>query len=218
MTDRKYVPALSLNWLTPFYDLFVDGPMSAMHMRKDLLAQMGDLNGKSILDVGCGTGSLSILIKQKYPAADVTGLDGDSQILEIARSKANKDGLEIRFEQGMSFDLPYPDSSFDVVLTSFMLHHLDRDEKQKTAREAYRVLPPGGKLFGVDFVEPQNFSGKAIRFLIRRGERIADNLDGFLPVMFREAGFKHYLETRHYVLGTISQFHALKDKDVSVHT
>lgn len=181
-----------------------------MRIRKNLLAQMGDLNGKRILDVGCGTGSLSIMIKQMYPAADVTGLDGDPQILETARSKAKNDELEIQFEQGMSFDLPYPDASFEIVLTSFMLHHLERNDKQKTAMEAFRVLRPGGQLFGVDFVEPQNFSGKAIRSLMRRGERIADNFDGFLPIMFREAGFQDYLETGHYVFGTISLFQTCK--------
>ncbi len=211
MTDRKYIPALSLKWLTPFYDSFVEGPMAVMHMRKDLLARMGDLNGKKILDVGCGTGSLSILIKRMYPAADVTGLDGDPQILEAARSKAESGGLEIHFEQGMSFDLPYPDASFDVLLTSFMLHHLDRDDKQKTAMEAYRVLRPAGRLFGIDFVQPQKFSGKVIRSLVWRFERLSDNFYGFLPLMFGEAGFKNYLETRHYLFGTISSFQTFKN-------
>jgi len=110
----------------------------------------------------------------------------------------------------MSFDLPYPDTSFDMVLTSFMLHHLERDDKQKTAMEVFRALRPGGQLFGVDFVELQNFSGKAIRSMMRRDERIADNFDGFLPIMFREAGFKDYLETGHYVFGTISLFQTSK--------
>ena len=210
MTNRKYIPALSLKWLTPFYDSLVDRPMSFMSMRKNLLKQMGDLNGKRILDIGCGTGSLSISIKRTYPAAEVVGLDGDPQILEAARSKAQKDALEIHFEQGMSFDLPYPDASFDVVLTSFMLHHLERDDKQKTAMEAYRVLRPGGQLFGVDFVEPQSPFGKTIRSLAHGFERVADNFDGFLPVMFGKAGFKNYLETRHYLLGTISAFQTLK--------
>ncbi len=210
MTSRKYIPALSLKWLTRFYDSLVEGPMSVMRMRKNLLDQMGDLNGKRILDIGCGTGSLSILIKQAYPAAEVVGLDGDPQILEAARSKAQKDALEIQFERGMSFDLPYPDASFDVVLTSFMLHHLERDDKQKTAMEAYRVLRLGGQLFGVDFVEPQSPFGKTIRFLAHGFERVADNFDGFLLVMFGKAGFKNYLETRHYLFGTISAFQTSK--------
>lgn len=210
MTNRKYIPALSLNWLTPLYDLLVEGPMHRLQIRKDLLSQMGDLSGKRILDIGCGTGSLSILIKQAFPAAEVVGLDGDPRILEIARSKAEERGLTISFEQGMSFVLPYPNESFDVVLTSFMLHHLDQDDKQQTAVEAYRVLRSGGRVHGVDFVEPQSPVGKAVRSFARGFERIADNFDGFLPVMFRVAGFKGYAETRPYLFGTISLFQGFK--------
>ncbi|HVN16665.1 MAG TPA: class I SAM-dependent methyltransferase [Anaerolineales bacterium] len=96
MSNAKYIPALSFKWLTPFFDVLVEGPMSALRIRKDLVAQAGDLNGKRVLDVGCGTGTLAMMVKQAYPAADVVGLDGDPQIIEIARSKAKKRGLEIR--------------------------------------------------------------------------------------------------------------------------
>jgi ubiquinone/menaquinone biosynthesis C-methylase UbiE len=171
---------------------------------------MGDLSEKKILDVGCGTGTMSLMVKQAYPSAQMVGLDGDPQILEIARSKAQKLGLEIRFDQGMSFDLPYPNESFDVVLTSMMLHHLTRDDKLTTAQEMYRILRPGGQLFGADFGEPRSSFGKAIRPLTRRFERVAENVDGFLPVMFSEAGFKDYRETGRYFLGSISVFQGTK--------
>ncbi len=210
MKKQKYIPALSFGWLTPMYDALVEGPMSLARMRRDLLAQMGDLSHKKVLDVGCGTGSMALIIKQAYPAAEVVGLDGDPQILENARRKARSRGLEIRFDQGMSFDLPYPNESFDAVLTTMMLHHLSRDDKQTTAREMYRVLRPGGRLFGADFAEPRGSFGKAIRPLIGRLERVADNLDGFLPVMFVGTGFKAYAEIQRYFLGAISLFQASK--------
>ncbi len=211
MTNHKYVPALSFRWLTPLYDAFIEGPMSMARLRKDLLAQMGDLSDKKILDVGSGTGTLAILIKQAYPAAEVVGLDGDPQILEIARAKARDHGDGIRFEHGMSFDLPYSNESFDVVLTTVMLHHLSRDDKQVTAREMYRVLRPGGRLFGADFGEPHSSFGRAIRPVTRRFERVSDNVYGFLPVMFREAGFKGYREIKRYFFGAISLFQAVKN-------
>jgi ubiquinone/menaquinone biosynthesis C-methylase UbiE len=210
MTDRKYIPALGLRWLTPLYDAIIEGPFSIGRMRRGLLVQMGDLRDKTILDVGSGTGTMSVMMKQAYPSANVTGLDGDPQILEIARSKAQSLGIEIQFDQGMSFELPYPDVSFDVVLTSMMLHHLTREDKQNTAREIYRVLRPGGQLFGADFAAPRSSFGKAIRPLTRRFERVAENVDGLLPVMFRNAGFKDYIETQRYFFGSISLFQGSK--------
>jgi len=211
MTNHKYVPALSFRWLTPLYDALVEGPMSFARIRTDLLAQMGDLSDKKILDVGSGTGTMVVKIKQAHPTAEVTGLDGDPQILEIARAKARKRGMEIRLDQGMSFDLPYPDESFDVVLTSMMLHHLNREDKQRTAQEMYRVLRPGGQLLGADFAEPRSSFGKAIRPLTRHFERIAENVDGFLPVMLGEAGFRNYRENSRYFFGSISAFQGSKN-------
>jgi ubiquinone/menaquinone biosynthesis C-methylase UbiE len=206
MTNQKYIPALSFRWLTPLYDAIIDGPLSIGRMRRGLLARMGDLNNKRILDVGSGTGTMSVLVKQAFPGAQVVGLDGDPQILEIARSKAESLGLEIQFDQGMSFELPYPEHSFDVVLTSMMLHHLTLEDKQQTAREMYRVLRPGGKLFGADFAAPRSPFGKALRPITRRFERVAENVDGLLPGMFREAGFSDYAETERYFLGSIALF------------
>jgi ubiquinone/menaquinone biosynthesis C-methylase UbiE len=210
MTNQKYIPALNFRWLTPLYDAIMEGPQAIAPMRRGLLAQMGDLSNKKVLDVGSGTGTMSIMVKKAFPTAEVTGLDGDPQILEIARSKARSLGLEIRFDQGMSFDLPYPNESFDVVLTSMMLHHLTRDGKQSTAEEMYRVLRPGGQLFGADFGEPRSSFGKAIRPLTRRFERVAENIDGFLPVMFTTAGFKNYREINRYLLGSITMFQGSK--------
>lgn len=210
MTNQKYVPALSFRWLTPLYDAIIDGPLSIGRMRRGLLAEMGDLSNKKILDIGSGTGTMSIMIKQAHPSAEMIGIDGDPQILEIARSKADRLALEIRFDQGMSFSLPYPNGSFDVVLTSMMLHHLTREDKQTTAREMYRVLRPGGQLFGADFAAPRSAFGKAIRPLTRRFERVAENVDGFLPVMFKDAGFKDYRETSRYFLGSIALFQGTK--------
>jgi ubiquinone/menaquinone biosynthesis C-methylase UbiE len=74
----------------------------------------------------------------------------------------------------------------------------------------YRVLRPGGELFGADFVEPRSSFGKAIRPATRRFERVAENLDGFLPVMFENAGFRNYREGSRYFFGSISIFQGNK--------
>ncbi len=210
MAGGKYVSALSLRWLTPFYDALIEGPMSALHMRRDLLAYLGDLSGKKVLHVGSGTGTLAVMMKQAYPASDITGLDGDPQILSIARSKAARHGLDIRFSEAMSYAMPYPDGSFDFVLTSLMLHHLDGNSKRRTVAEMYRVLRPGGLMFGIDFAAARGPLGRGLKPLTRRMERMAENVDGLLPVMIKEAGFRDYRELCRYLAGSLALFRASK--------
>ena len=88
---------------------------------------------------------MTILIKQLHPEVNVIGLDGDPEVLEIARSKAVLKNVNITLSFGMAFELPYPDQSFDRVLSSLMFHHLTSENKQGTLKEIFRVLKPGGE-------------------------------------------------------------------------
>lgn len=122
--------------------------------KRDLIAQANIRAGQSVLDLGCGTGTLTILIKQTHPDARVVGLDADEKILEIARDKARKTKAEIVFDEGRAFRLPYADQSFDRVVSSLVLHHLTREDKQRALKEAYRVLRADGEIHIVDFGKP----------------------------------------------------------------
>ena len=212
MHKGKYIPALSLNWLTPFYDALVEGPISAMQMRRGLLKIMGDLTGKNVLDVGCGTGTFVTMMKRAYPDAAITGLDGDPDILAAARVKALKFGLSIRFTESMSFSMPFADDGFDLVVTSMMLHHLGREAKESTAREMFRVLKPGGQLVGLDFAESRGVVGRGLRPITRHFERVSENLYGLLPTVFAGVGFVDYVELKRYVLGSMALFGSKKPK------
>ncbi len=210
MPGGRYVTALSLRWLTPFYDALVERPMTAFGMRRGLLESLGPLSGKRLLDIGCGTGTFLIMLQHAFPDAQLDGVDGDPQIPETARGKAGALGLNIVFSEAMSYSMPYPDASFDAVTTTLMLHHLDREAKKATAREMYRVLKPGGLLAGLDFGEPRGPLGRGLRPITRHFERVADNLDGFLPVMFEQAGFTGYTELSHYILDSVALFRAAR--------
>ncbi len=171
---------------------------------------MGLEKGHSVLDLGCGTATLTILIKKACPEAEVTGLDGDPKILEIARSKVGE--LDITLGQGMAFELPYPDGSFDRVVSSLVIHHLTRENKMRTFREIFRVLRPGCELHVADLGKPHNALMFLISLIFRRLEETSDNIKGLLPEMLSETGFEQVEETARFMtaFGTLSLYRARK--------
>src|SRR5215210_6233006 len=104
--NEKYIPALSLDWLTPLYDPLIRWFMPESKFKTRLVMQAHIRRGHRILDLGCGTATLTILIKEAHPDAEVIGLDGDAKILEIARKKAARVGAEITLQKGLAFQLP----------------------------------------------------------------------------------------------------------------
>ncbi len=148
---EKYIPALSYDWLTPFYDTAVRLTTREKVFKKALVEQAKIKANHRVLDLACGTGTLTILIKNTQPQAAVVGIDGDAKILEIAKTKAKESGVEIQFDKGMSFDLPYEDESFDRVVSSLFFHHLTRENKLKTLREVKRVLKSNGEFHIADW-------------------------------------------------------------------
>jgi ubiquinone/menaquinone biosynthesis C-methylase UbiE len=108
--------------------------------------------GESILDVGCGTGTLVIAAKRVVgPTGAVHGIDASSEMIARARLKAKKAGVVVDFAHAVAEALPFRDAQFDVVVTSMVIHHLPRHERQHCFREMRRVLKPGGRLLAVDF-------------------------------------------------------------------
>lgn len=152
--QEKYIPALGFDWLTPLYDPFVKWLMPESKFKKHLIKEANIKTGHRILDVGCGTGTLALLVKQNHEGAKVFGLDGDKKVLEIAQKKAAKAGAEIVLHQGLAFCLPYADKSFDRVFSSLMLHHRTPENKRLSLSEICRVLQPFGELHIADFKKP----------------------------------------------------------------
>ena len=212
---HEYIPALNYDWLTPLYDPLVRWTLRESTFKRHLVKQAGIDRGHRVLDLGCGTGTLTLLIKSHYPKAEVFGLDADPKVLAVARAKAAKAGLIVRLDHGMAFDLPYPDASFDRVISSLLFHHLTRENKERTLKEIFRVLRQGGELHVADWGKARNWPMRVAFLLIQMldgFETTADNVNGLLPEMFRSAGFEEVQETIRYmtIVGTLSLYVARK--------
>lgn len=190
-SNRTYLPAAGRDWLLPLYDpiaklLGVDSD------RRKLLDQSAIQPGSKILDIGCGTGSLILLIKQLYTNVEVAGLDPDPNTLARARRKTNRAGLTVRFDKGFSSQLPYPDKIFDRVFSTFMFHHLEPDDKIKTLHEVNRVLKKGGSFYLLDFAHLESYNSRESSFLsrwIHSSHRLENNSEELVLSQLVEAGF-----------------------------
>ncbi len=184
---RTYLPAAGHDWFLPLYDPLVKllGGDSA---RRALLDQAAIRPGHRVLDLGCGTGSLVVLVKRLHPDVDVVGLDPDPKALARGKRKADRAAVSIQFDQGFSDALPYPDASFDRVVSSFMFHHLPPDERENTLREVRRVLKPGGALHLLDFGGPEASPNGFLAHLLHSSHRLRDNAEGRIVALMRQAG------------------------------
>ncbi len=210
--DSKYIPALRFDVLTPFYDLALRLLMREETVKRRLIEEAHLGPGSRILDLGCGTATLTILVKQKHPDTRVAGIDGDKSVLAIARAKAEQQQAKIMLYQGLADELPYADSSFHRVLSSLVLHHLTSDDRQRALDEVLRILKPGGELFIIDFAPPHNGVAWAIALAARHFERTADLINGRLPEQLRRAGFQDVQIAARFMtgFGSIALYRARK--------
>lgn len=210
--DAKYIPALRFKFLTPLYDPLLRWGMREETFKNRLIKEARIAPDARVLDLGCGTGTLTILIKQRQRTADVVGFDGDPAVLEIARAKAQQQGVNIKLEQGMAYQLPYPNASFDRVLSSLVLHHLTTQDRERALRQVYRVLKPGGEFWIIDFGKPHNALAFLISRVMRNLERTKDLIDGLLPAQLERAGFKEVKVVARFMnlFGTIALYSGRK--------
>ena len=171
------------------YDLFVwlvSLGRERAYREKNL--DLASLNlGDSVLDIGCGTGTLAIAAKQRVGSAgSVYGLDTSPEMLARADKKASKAGAKVVFKNGIVEALPFPDGQFDAVLSTVMLHHLGRKARQQCAHEVRRVLKPGGRVLAVDFAPPAEGHKGLLDHFHHHGYVTPDDLVALLT----EAGLK----------------------------
>ena len=164
-----------------FGDTFLfQGQLRALRQRTADLA--GLQPGETVLDVGCGTGTLALEAQRRVGAAGrVCGIDPGAQQIAWARTKAARRSLPIEFQIGVIERLTFPEATFDAVLSTIMFHHLGDGLKRQGLLEIARVLKPGGRLVIADFNRPQEPQAQRAPFGSVRD----------LPAFVKEAGFSH---------------------------
>jgi len=144
--------------------------------------------GDSVLDVGCGTGEVTLAAKTRAKEGKVYGIDPALEMIAVARSKAARKKLDIDFRIGVIEALPFPDASMDVVTSSLMMHHLPEELKRRGLAEIYRVLKLGGRLLIADFLRPTGSFVNHLFIAFTRHRGLKNGVED-LRKFLNEAGF-----------------------------
>ena len=182
---------MPLNWAAPFYDWYcpVIGLGKAFRQKTVELADIRQ--GHNVLDVGCGTGVLTTLAAVKTgPEGNVTGIDPAPAMIGAARVSAQREKSMAQFRVAVIESLPFPDNSFDRVLSSLMLHHLPPDVKLKGLTEVRRVLKPEGRFLLVDIDRPESPLWWIIAWPLKLWSHTVEQVRGNIGGYLQQAGFR----------------------------
>lgn len=214
--EAAFTPALGLRFLTPLYDLAIALLTRESIWRSALVRTISLRPDEHVLDVGCGTGSLAVLLAKQFPDAGVTtGIDPDPDVLRRARAKANRHGVNIGFHEGfLSKKFLESHGPFDVITSSLVLHQVPLEKKIEILLMIRMGLKTGGRVCIADYGFQRT---PMMRFLFRKTVQTLDgitdtqpNAEGILPILIRRAGFADVAEVEVIptLTGSISIYHA----------
>ena len=194
MEQAKYIPALRFKWLTPLYDFLINLTMPEKKIKQALIETANIPAGVKVLDFGCGTATLTMMVKEIYPEAKVTGIDVDRKIVDraIQKIKEKKLGIFLLVYDGKQ--LPFQRNAFNRIVSCLVFHHLDTETKQKSLTEIFRILSKDGQLHIADFGRSKSWVQRTLFNLIRGldGFKSTDaNAKGLLPELISDAGFEN---------------------------
>lgn len=176
---------------TTRYDLFAGLMGLGVNRRNSrMIIELAQVKpGDKLLDVGCGTGNLTLTASRYAGAAgSACGIDPSPEMIQAARKKAERRGVEVDFRVGLIERIAYPEGTFDVIVSRLVIHHLPEDLKRKGFAEVFRVLRPGGLFLLADFHPPANrLLARVVSALVGHAMMQTDVRD--IPPMLAEAGF-----------------------------
>lgn len=192
MDQAKYIPALRFKWLTPLYDFLLNITMPEQKIKQALIEVASISPGINVLDYGCGTATLTIMVKEIFPGVKVTGIDVDREILDKATQKVKEKKIAVFLLDYDGKHLPFEPDAFERTLSCLVFHHLDTPTKQTALAEIFRVLNKNGQLHIADFGRSTSWTQRVLFNIIRGldGFKPTDaNAKGLLPAMVSDAGF-----------------------------
>lgn len=213
---RAYVPALlGFRFLTQLYEPVVRITMKDAAMKRRLVDQLALRDGMRLADIGCGPGSLAVRAAQACPGAEVVAVDGDPEILSVARKKAGDAGVTVRFVEGPATEPPLERATFDRVAMSLVLHHLSSVDKVRALRAAHDLLRPGGEIHVVDWGEARSRAMRIAFLSIQLLDGFANtgaHVRGELPRFLTEGGFRDVVEAHRErtIFGVVSFYRGTK--------
>lgn len=213
MTEQTFTPAMGRFGSGRLFDLVAMATRERL-WRPLIVMYAAPRAGDRIVDVGCGTGSLAVLLNRVAPDADVIGVDPDPAMLAVA---AGKNG-SIDWREGMGdqlVELLGPES-VDTVVSSLVLHQCPMPVKQAILASMFAALRSGGRLVIGDYGLQRNplmRNGFRIVQFVDGKEDTQPNADGVLPDLITAAGFARVREAEviSTVSGSISIYVAEKD-------
>ena len=198
-TNHDFIPALGKAGNIDRYDAVLALMTREKRWRSEFVRLIAPGDGETIVDIGCGTGTLAIALQAEAPGSHIFGIDPDPAILEIARQKAGNSRARVQWFEAMgdAVDGVAPIQGCDKVVSSLVLHQCRMDVKEAIARQMWRLLKPGGELFVADYGEQRSL---LMRMLFRQVQMIdgfeltEPNARGCIPEILRNAGFRNVEE------------------------
>ena len=195
MTETAYTPALGHARLSGFYDLAIALWTRERRWRSAFLEQLSPQDTEVLIDIGCGTGALTVLIKTRAPMAEVLGIDPDPDILARAQARSQALGLSIAFVQGYADDTAriVGPGRADKAVSSLVFHQVPLAGKRSGLAAIFDALRPGGELHIADYGHQRS---ALMRLLFRQvqaldgRENTQPSADGVLPDLMIEVGFE----------------------------